>query len=562
MERGYQINIERGFDRIVESSPSATLLAHLNALDRQLETLLSAQKADTIKIVPHIKKSAKTITTPSIDVLGDKQSASPSAGISISLPAQISHSAEETSRARQVRDVETKQLESRLGRLPQFTKASDGLTYTLPIEPRKRSELPVDLQGVRVVKLTVPKLYNLEPCSIHLVGAGGGASLVEQAFFDRASQNPLHTLLSQVNFLSQNMHMLAKHTPKNDATSHDEAPTTASLSPGPGPILAVGNPDRPHIVNIPRPLEWEVSSEGGSETSESCSEHEDGHDVDHDPIGAGQGPSTDMTGNTPERGILISFPHLELHGIELLELGTLNITVKCDRCREANDILNLQDNVEGKHTKRASCKKCAVPFLLGFRAELMHNNSIRAGYLDLEGCYVADMLPSSFIPTCAECSTSYARPGVVSVRAETAMAFCRQCHQKMTFVLPEIKFLRTSTSLGHAKAPLRKKQTEKLGIVAGQELTNRGRCAHYKKSYRWFRFSCCDKVFPCDRCHDEASEHATEHANRMICGFCRHPWFHYTSQLSIALTSEICGQALENRIIDRKIAASAMHISQ
>ena len=28
---------------------------------------------------------------------------------------------------------------------------------------------------------------------------------------------------------------------------------------------------------------------------------------------------------------------------------------------------------------------------------------------------------------------------------------------------------------------------EKLGIVAGQMLPNRGRCSHYSKSYRWFR---------------------------------------------------------------------------
>lgn len=37
---------------------------------------------------------------------------------------------------------------------------------------------------------------------------------------------------------------------------------------------------------------------------------------------------------------------------------------------------------------------------------------------------------------------------------------------------------------------------------------------------RWFRFSCCAKVFPCDKCHDEAENHHTEHANRMICGLC------------------------------------------
>jgi hypothetical protein len=30
------------------------------------------------------------------------------------------------------------------------------------------------------------------------------------------------------------------------------------------------------------------------------------------------------------------------------------------------------------------------------------------------------------------------------------------------------------------------------------------------------RFSCCDKVFPCDRCHDESADHTIEHANRML----------------------------------------------
>ena len=61
---------------------------------------------------------------------------------------------------------------------------------------------------------------------------------------------------------------------------------------------------------------------------------------------------------------------------------------------------------------------------------------------------------------------------------------------------------------------------ESLGIIAGQELPRRGRCEHYSKSYRWFRFSCCSKVFACDKCHDEASDHSNEHANRMICGYC------------------------------------------
>jgi len=150
----------------------------------------------------------------------------------------------------------------------------------------------------------------------------------------------------------------------------------------------------------------------------------------------------------------------------------------------------------------------------------MHANCVRAGYLDLEGCTVVDMLPSHFIPTCSECSTPHTGPGIISVRAEPTMAICRGCHQRMSFKIPEIKFLQVSAaSVRNSEAPRRKKK-EHLGIKVGDQLPNRGRCMHYSKSYRWFRFSCCNKVFPCDKCHNTASDHLNEHANRMICGYC------------------------------------------
>ncbi|KAK3051837.1 hypothetical protein LTR09_007137 [Extremus antarcticus] len=85
----------------------------------------------------------------------------------------------------------------------------------------------------------------------------------------------------------------------------------------------------------------------------------------------------------------------------------------------------------------------------------------------------------------------------------------------------EVKFLLVSASAIRAsRAPGKKKAKENLGITVGTELPRRGRCPHYRKSYRWFRFSCCQKVFPCDRCHDEQEDHPNEHANRMLCGYC------------------------------------------
>lgn len=68
----------------------------------------------------------------------------------------------------------------------------------------------------------------------------------------------------------------------------------------------------------------------------------------------------------------------------------------------------------------------------GYRMDLMHTNCIRAGYLDLDGCTVVDLLPSFFKPTCSICSTPYLAPGVSAVRGDSSLAVCRECHKRMS----------------------------------------------------------------------------------------------------------------------------------
>ena len=58
-------------------------------------------------------------------------------------------------------------------------------------------------------------------------------------------------------------------------------------------------------------------------------------------------------------------------------------------------------------------------------------------------------------------------------------------------------------------------------IQVGKPLPNYGTCKHFKQSFRWFRFSCCNKVFPCDMCHNETvTSHNNEFAKTVLCGFC------------------------------------------
>ena len=127
---------------------------------------------------------------------------------------------------------------------------------------------------------------------------------------------------------------------------------------------------------------------------------------------------------------------------------------------------------------------------------------------------------STFVPTCAKCSTP--SQGLVSVRGETTTNVCRECHSRFTFKIPDVRFLAYTAGSGLPLPPTSgpRRRQEKLGLHAGEPLPERGACPHYKKSYRWFQFSCCSKVYQCDKCHDAAEEHINEWANRMICGYC------------------------------------------
>ena len=528
MPRGYQINVERGFDSLVSSSPRATLLSLVSTLDKQLEVLLTQEKAETIKLVPNAARAhgqrKPNLASNTSNAVGTSNSELPRIRASMHTPEQV--------RAAQTRrQAETSQLQARLGRRDAFSTSPDGIVFTVPINPRRAGDLTVPLQAVRSIHLIVPSLYPLESCRIGIPGVNReSAGKVERVFYTRAKANADVNLMAHINYLSQNMHEMARE-PAEEATvlPDDSIPTMDTTFPkshkAASQQLTKEDEDRNHIKIIPRPPEWttagEDESDGDSDSdfSDSYDSGDDSDDTHEDverPDSAIETPAT----QSAERGIALSFPSLELHKIELLELTSVSLSVKCSRCKTLTDI----SNVRPSDTRSDSCSKCTQPFSVTFRPEIMHINSFRAGYVDLTACTIADMLPSTFNPTCSTCSTRVPNPGVVSVRGDaSSMAICRDCHSHLSFKIPETKFMLISNTSLHPRHLLslrRKKPKESLGIVAGQELPRRGRCKHYGKSYRWFRFSCCSKVYACDKCHDDAEGHPNEHANRMICGFC------------------------------------------
>lgn len=519
--RGFSINIERGWERLAEERKQSTLLALVYALDKNLESFLSEQKVETVKIVSF--KDTRHLDAVNRREVGVAEPAKP-----VPAPSprryvpEPSYSKDEITEAKARRAQEVRQLESRMGRMPMFRRSADGVVFTLPIEPKRRSELPSGLHSVSSLHLIVPLLYPLQDIRVQLNEAeASDAEPVEELFVQKAAAQKQMTLMSHMNFLAQNLHNLVKQARdlalKAEISQVPDTETQATEEGSAEPSkLSSEAKGKGHVQVIPRPPEWTVHH-GGAEGEESSSEdYTDSDDADdggamlHDGAGSVQYPSSKPI----EHGTMISFPSVELHGLDLLQVSVLSISVKCERCKTPNDITGLKPEVE----KTASCKKCATPLAAKYSPQLVHEHSTRAGFIDLSGCKVVDMLPSTFVPTCAKCST--ASQGLVSVRGETTTNICRECHAKFTFKIPDVRFLFISPGSLPPPTMGPRRKLEKLGLHAGEPLPGRGTCSHYRKSYRWFRFSCCSRVHPCDRCHDEAEDHINEWANRMICGMC------------------------------------------
>ena len=281
-----------------------------------------------------------------------------------------------------------------MGRMPSYQKSADGIVYTLPLEPKRRSELPLGLRNIQSVQVIVPLLYPLQQLRILLNDAESeDAEAIEETFAARAAQQRQLTLTSHLNYLSQNLHILAKQAQESIQRAAAAAAAKTSSTEthdDQGASLKSGNVDsKSHILVIPRPPEWGFGEEQGeSEDSEEHSswdsdESEDGG-VAVFPQNAASRPAQQV-----ERGTAISFPSIELHSIELFQVSVLSLSVKCERCRTLNEIAGLRPEVE----KVGSCKKCATTFTTKFRPEMVHQGSVRAGFIDISGCTVADMLP-------------------------------------------------------------------------------------------------------------------------------------------------------------------------
>ncbi|KAK6734829.1 hypothetical protein RB195_018176 [Necator americanus] len=203
----------------------------------------------------------------------------------------------------------------------------------------------------------------------------------------------------------------------------------------------------------------------------------------------------------------------------------LHICSKCIRCGQEHD---TAIPVDGR-TVGWRCKRCQIAQSIRLRPELVHENSSVMALLDARGCRPLDCIlqQSQLKFVCLGCGRE---DDVQKLNfGTTHKSWCRDCHALCEFTVSAVRFRGDLSKIPNedlvtaSKIPKTKKEVKVIGsITEGQPLPELGTCKHYKKSYRWFRFPCCGRAFPCDTCHEEfvGGEHEMKVANRMICGHC------------------------------------------
>lgn len=385
MEPAFQTNVARGFDDIVDftirTNGRGTLLNWLNTLDRQLEKLLTTlERGPKLTFVANVGDAGPARQPVALEKQTQVQEVNskpePVAPKAVEptytqpkFASQPAFTPEQKAQAEKRKAMETKQLEARLGRLPLFQKRTES-SFIIPIQPTKKDRLPKSLQTVKTVKLSLPQLYPLHQSYIEIQGIDSPeARSVETGFAQWAEQNSQLNLLSQINYLASNIHNFAK-TPLPEIAEHSQH---EHVAPADGPPSLEQEPakndgpsqDKPHLHVIPRPPEWSVQEQSGSEETDESSYDTSEEDLSEEESVEGGAPVPAIL-DTPGRGVALSFPFMELYGIELLELVFLAVTVKCDRCKESTDIKNVpQITEQNKNPKIESCRKCANAISIG-----------------------------------------------------------------------------------------------------------------------------------------------------------------------------------------------------
>ncbi|KAL9545680.1 hypothetical protein PS6_008091 [Mucor atramentarius] len=432
------------------------------------------------------------------------------------------------------------------------------------------------------IKYHVPALYPLEPCSIEIDNKKldkTRASWISLGFEQHVA-NGDYTLFENLNWLNRNIELLLSTPPTQKTKEQAEADSIAAaqqkdLKPPvkaaqQQPALSITAPE--FTPQQPKPSETKKKSSLFDEANdikknkviivndpslviEQADEEEvevelaEGEDDYHRHLEEEhqqqQGEKTVVGLSQPvvRRGTEIRLVEPKLENISLFRCALLHIMVRCARCKDTVEVENIKPEQEDKQAAAASsssskqppkterwmsCPTCSSVLGIKFLGELVHQGALSVGLLQLAGCTPYDILPSAYIGTCGSCMADMASTVRLSPHDPPRTLNCFSCHAKMTCGLGDYKFVKIGSEGGERLVAneeqvmklKKKKKSREDPLTIGEPLPDQGTCSHYRKSKRWFRFSCCSKLYPCDICHDGHEDHSYDYAKKHVCGLC------------------------------------------
>eukprot|EP00388_Colpodella_angusta_P045102 GDKK01064979.1.p1 GENE.GDKK01064979.1~~GDKK01064979.1.p1 ORF type:complete len:822 (+),score=212.25 GDKK01064979.1:61-2526(+) len=230
-------------------------------------------------------------------------------------------------------------------------------------------------------------------------------------------------------------------------------------------------------------------------------------------------------------GLKMTLDDLEMNMMDLVTLCSANFIVSCSRCRGTGEIRLVLPPLEkmgysvggGKQ-----CDKCKTSMKVTCRGVIGHQTSNHIADVELTNCAIADITHLDLNTSCEECSAKHILRQVPP--ATTRSTNCPQCYKRQSIHFAAVSCGNATTGLTRLENLLkgletaavkpRVKAIDVVALKADTALPDNGACEHYRKSYRWLRFPCCGRAFPCDTCHDQKMDHPAEWANKMICGHC------------------------------------------
>lgn len=226
--------------------------------------------------------------------------------------------------------------------------------------------------------------------------------------------------------------------------------------------------------------------------------------------------------NNLTHGTAIYFKSISLTRISLVEPVSLKLQLVCHRCKSGFVVSSICP-LPARNVMHI-CPNCKTDMdAILFQSKQFYPLCIsEIAIIQLSKAHVVDILLSEYRLTCDSCNDNTIT--VQLSKGQTKYLTCHSCNASLGISIQNMElgpFGKSSTASQNRK----KKTTEKFVPISGKPLPEYGICKHYKKSYRWLRFPCCGAAYPCDQCHDVASEkngdsHSIQWATRMICGFC------------------------------------------